>query len=523
MNEGETRGMRFHRESRSESYDAIVIGSGIGGLTTAALLAREGRRVLAVERHDRPGGYAHGFRRRRYRFDSAVHLIGGCEPTGFEGGGLVDRVLRAVGARDECRFLRVDPFYSTNFPGFELRAPGSLDEFVDAHVEAFPDQQKGLRQLMQLCLDIRQEAQRAPDFLYVSDLARLRKLYPTLVRYHRATLGRVMDEQIDDPRLKAVFSTLWPYLGLPPSRVSFLYWATMLTSYVADGAYSCEGGFQRLVDALVHGLERAGGELLLKSTVRRILVENGRASGVVLENGQRIAAPIIVSNADARQTFEELITAEHLPPTFLAKIRRMRTSVSAFVVYAAARLDVRAMGACHENFLYTSWDHDAHYADLCAGKPSWQTVTIPTLLDPSLAPPGEHTFILTTLLPADPQCSWREGKEAITERMLDAVERRFPGFRAHLTFCEGASPRTMERYTLNHGGAIYGWDLAPDQVGPGRLPPVAPVEGFYLAGHWTRPGGGVYGVMTSGVEAARRITGLSSDALLVPALSEDDT
>jgi prolycopene isomerase len=506
--------MRFHRESSRDVYDAIVIGSGIGGLTTAALLGKEGWRVLVVERHDRPGGYAHAFRRRRYRFDSAVHLIGGCEPTVFEGGGLVDRLLSALGVRERCRFLRIDPFYRSIFPGFEMQAPAGLDEFIAAHTERFPAEEKGLRQLAQLCLDIRQEAQRAPDFLLISDLVRLRKLYPTLVRYHRATLGKVMDEQLQDPRLKAVFATLWPYLGLPPSRVSFLYWATMLMSYVADGAYYCEGGFQRLAEALVHALEGEGGELLLKSTVRRITVENGRASGVVLDNGQRISAPVVVSNADARHTFEELVTAEHLPPSFLAKLRRMRTSVSAFVVYAAARLDPREHHAGHENFLYRHWDHDRHFADVCRGTPSWQSVTVPTLVDPSLAPPGEHIFILTTLLPADPTRSWRTGKQELVEQLLGGVEARFPGFRSKLTFCEGASPRTMERYTLNQGGAIYGWDLAPDQVGPGRLPSNAPVEGLFLVGHWTRPGGGVYGVMTSGVDVARRISGTPSDGLL---------
>src|SRR4029077_7579716 len=104
--------MRFRREARRERYDAIVIGSGIGGLTAAALLARAGKQVLVCERHDRPGGYAHAFRRGSYLFDSAVHLVGGCAPTAFEGGGLLHRVLESVGARDELEFKRIDPLYT---------------------------------------------------------------------------------------------------------------------------------------------------------------------------------------------------------------------------------------------------------------------------------------------------------------------------------------------------------------------------------------------------------------------------
>ena len=87
------------------------MGSGIGGLTTAGLLARAGRSVLVIERHDRVGGYAHAFRRGRYQFDSAVHLIGSCEPVTFEGGGLIHNLLTQLGVRDECDFARIDPAY----------------------------------------------------------------------------------------------------------------------------------------------------------------------------------------------------------------------------------------------------------------------------------------------------------------------------------------------------------------------------------------------------------------------------
>ena len=105
-------GARFHRESRRDAYEAIVIGGGFGGLSAAALLARAGKRVLLLERHDRVGGYGHAFRRSRYRFDSAVHLIGGCAPGGTNGGGLVARLLGALGLEGRAPLVRVDPVYA---------------------------------------------------------------------------------------------------------------------------------------------------------------------------------------------------------------------------------------------------------------------------------------------------------------------------------------------------------------------------------------------------------------------------
>jgi phytoene dehydrogenase-like protein len=226
--------MRFHEEAARDRYDAIVIGSGLGGLTSAALLARAGRSVLIVERHDRPGGYAHAFRRRGYRFDSAVHLVSGCEPVPFEGGGVLHDLLSDLGVRDRCDFVRVDPCYRVEWPGMTLDAPCELDRFAEAHAERFPKAEKGIRGFLEDCLQIRGEASRAEE--QAGPLRRPER-YPLLLRYRRATLAQVLEARVEDPGARAALAALWPYLGLPPSRVSFLYYATMLTSYVADGAY----------------------------------------------------------------------------------------------------------------------------------------------------------------------------------------------------------------------------------------------------------------------------------------------
>ncbi len=500
--------MRFHGEARQDTYEAIVVGAGIGGLTAAALLARAGRRVLVVERHDRVGGYAHSFRRGRYLFDSAVHLVGGCEPTAFEGGGLIHNLLSELGVRDRCHFQRIDPCYAAAFPGMAAVAPGDLDEFIAAYSDQYPTNAKGLREFMQECLNIRNEIRRASELDTPFHAFQTPDRFPTLMRYRKATLAEVLDERIDAPELRAVIGALWPYLGLPPSRVSFLYFAMMLMSYLADGAYYCAGTFQKFAEALAAAITESGSEILLRSTVRRVRVEHGRACGVLLENGQRIDAPLVISNADATQTVEELVGPEAFPPRYLRRMRRMKPSLSAFVAYLAARLPLSKQGTCHETFLYSSLDHeDAHRSSL-AGNPNWLSVTIPTLADPSLAPDGEQLMILTTLLPYGDASRWRSDKRQILERLIDRADERFGGLKESVVFADAGSPRTMERYTRNRGGALYGWEVSPSQVGPGRLEGATPIEGLHFAGHWTQPGGGIYGVVSSGIQTAHAALGV---------------
>ena len=293
----------------------------------------------------------------------------------------------------------------------------------------------------------------------------------------------------------------------------------MLFSFVDEGAYYCQGTFMNLVNALVEALKRDGGELLLLARVRRILVEGGAAKGVVLENGQRIGAKTVISNVDATQTFQELVGFDKTPLRYRHKLNRMRPSLSGFVLYLATDLDVSKMGASHEMFLYRSWDNDETYQEMKSGVPRATNVTVPTLTDGSLAPQGEHIVTITALVPYEIGAAWKDEKTRYAEALLDELDSRFPGIKGRLKFVEGGSPRTMERYTLNLTGAIYGWEVSPDQVGPGRLGQETPIKNLFLAGHWTQPGGGVYGVTASGVQAAQKVLGYKGTAAMFEALA----
>lgn len=488
-------------------YDVIVIGSGIGGLTAAGLLARMGQSVLVLESHDRPGGYAHGFQRKKYRFDAGVHLISGCSDTGYRGGQIIYKVLEALALEQEIRFLPIDPFSHAYYPGLDAALPQSLDAFTAELGRLFPSERRGVQALTRLCLQLTEEIAAADEIMAKVGYAKAQRLLPALFKYRKATLAEVAAQFIRNPKLLGLFASNWPYLGLPPGQVSFVYWSTMLIGYMVDGAYYCSGGFQGLAETLVKGLQRYGGEIRYKSTVEKIFIENNSVVGVSVE-GQRLAAPTVIANADIRRTVFEMVGARYFPTRFIEKINAMRPSLSIFSVYIATDLELSTLKLAHESFCYQDFDHERNFARTLKGDISWLSITAPTLAAPELAPPGRHLLLLTTLLPFQAVPSWRQAKSAYMQTLLAMAERYIPGLRDHILLVEGGSPATMQRYTGNHQGAAYGWEVTPDQIGPARIPNRSPIRGLYFAGHWASPGSGIYGVTVSGVQAARKVLGI---------------
>jgi prolycopene isomerase len=279
-------------------------------------------------------------------------------------------------------------------------------------------------------------------------------------------------------------------------------------SVVFNGGFLPRGGIRRIVDLLETVIVTHGGEVRKKAPVKSILVKGGKALGVILENGEEIRAESVVSNSDARTTFLSLVGEDKLPPDFIARLRKIEIMYSAFNVF----LGVKAQGLGMETLApaiccFPGYDLDEQYLAMQKGEIERTSfwIGIPTLTNPFMAPEGHHLVVLYVPVPYRLKGKdWRHPKEDFTQRLINMAEKAIPGLRKDTVLVDAASPDTLVRYTGNSEGAVAGWACTPeaDALRPANR---TPIEGLFLAGHWTFPGPGTGSVMHSGWLAASMI------------------
>ncbi|UED88450.1 NAD(P)/FAD-dependent oxidoreductase [Streptomyces profundus] len=517
----------------AREWDAIVVGAGLAGLTSAAYLAAAGRRVLVLEQHDIAGGNSHVFRRRRrYEFDVGVHYVGDCGADGT-----VPAILAGLGARDRVEFREMDPdcFDRVVLPGLTLDVPASWPEYRARLAKAMPEETTGLDTFTGIVQALGAEQRAALLAGGEPTLTEMLAMTPTVREWGRRPLAALFDHCGLSARARTVLAAQSPNYGLSPQDATVGMHATVIDHYIR-GAYFPVGGGQVLAATLVEALEANGGALVTRCLVDRLLVRDRTVGGVALADGTEFHAPLVISNADYRRTMLELVGEEHLARPVVRKTREARMTLPFATVYVALDREIARLGGPYSAeageaniWWYDTEDIDDYYRELATGRLPDEVrflfASFSSLKDPGsrhMCPPGHSNFQLMTVCPPEyepwgvsggpadgvryrRQEAYRAAKEEFTERVLVAAERLLGPFRDHVVHLETATPLTQERYTRSTGGTPYG---IASWGGHGTRPDLGTgIAGLYAVGQSSRYGSGITGVMVGGMACAGAVLG----------------
>lgn len=488
-----------------QNFDVIVVGSGIGGLCAGSLLARYGKKTIICESHTIAGGAAHCFRRQKFKFDSGPSFY--CGLTTANSLNPVKQVLDVLG--ESLNSVNYDPLGHYHLGNLSFPVYSDSETYLREVAKITTSGAKELARFQQRLLSLYDSMKGIPALALRADwqsifilLGRypeyMLKMLPHLSLV-RASVGDVMDETIKDPWVRQLIDLECFLLsGLKAAGTIAPEVAFMLGERSRAGVEYPLGGSEAIINALVRGLERWGGKLRLGAHVEQILIENGKASGVRLKNGEILIAPIVISNASVWDTYTKLLNPEDLPQSY----RQSALETPAVESFMHLHLGIRAQGlenlTGHHVVVHQPTQDITTPGNTCM-------ISIPSVWDADLAPQGHHVVHAYTL---EPYTQWERNQAYQTRKhqkaqtLYRAIERVIPDIRDRVVLELIGTPLTHAHYLRRYQGT-YGPAIS---AGKGTFPSnQTPIKGLYRVGDSTMPGIGVPAVAASGILCANTL------------------
>jgi phytoene dehydrogenase-like protein len=509
-----------------KKYDAVVIGAGLSGLSAGASLARAGKKVLVLEHHAIPGGYAHSFQRGKFWFEVSLHAVFGLWP-----GGDLRKALSELGVYDQLKFDRVDPVYVARYPEHEVIVEADFSRYRTELTRQFPDEKEQIddlfRDIGQFDEDVckfregmRQGRRVSPEEMATE--------FPHMASAFPQTWTAYLDSRIQSRELRGILSALWGYVGQPSSQVSAALMLFLITGYNMGGGYYPEGGSMAISRAIEAEIHRCGQEILYNQTASKIHLRDGKVAAVTTEQGLTVECDLVISAMNMPDTILRLVGSEHFDPVYVEKIRQRKLGPSSFLLYLGVDRELLEVEwKYHEYFLCETYDVDQAYEHVREGRFDKTDLYIGHYRAPEgheRTPENYISLVVMTLAFADYADFWgtggdytgyrrnrryREIKKEVGETLLGRVEKIIPGLRRAIVHQNTATPITNIRYTLNPEGSIYGFEQDVHNFSD-RLQPTTPVANLFLSGMWIA-GGGIGSAICSGKNVGDMAVGYLED------------
>ena len=490
-------GKKYNKANLKEFYDSIIIGSGLGGLTTAAFLAKNGQRVLGLERHYTAGGFTHVYKRAGFEWDVGLHYIGKVHDPKSPLRLIFDEITDG-----KLDWKKMGPVYDNIIIGDEeFSFVEGLSNFKSKMIEYFPKEKSAINEYISLVKKVNSSSR---SYFMKKALPKwLRFLLSpfmgrTFLKYAKKTTKEVLNELTNNEKLIGVLTGQWGDYGLPPGRSPFSIHAMISNHYFDGGNYPIGGG-SKIAETIVSVIEKNGGEVITNAPVKEILVEKERVQGVLLENGVKIFSDRVISNAGIKNTYHLL------PPHCVKKeglksvLTELKSSMGHYCLYIGLEGNTEELQLKTTNqWIYKSEFHDENidsFLEKPVGEFPLVYISFPSAKDPSWDKryPGKSTIEMITLSDYDWFSKW-EGtdwhkrgddynslKEEVSQRLLNVLFKKFPNLKKKVTFYELSTPLSTKHFSNYQKGELYGLDHTFSRF-QSDISTRGPVKNLFLTG-----------------------------------------
>jgi len=523
-------GTRYRATRVEKQYDAIVIGSGIGGMTTAALMSKAGKKVLVLEQHYTAGGYTHSYSRNGYEWDVGVHYIGEVgDPSSS-----MRRVFDFI-TDSQLKWAKMDDNYDRFYFGEDVyNLTAGREKFQTGLAAHFPEEIETIAKYLKMLDGVsRLIPLKVMDKLLPHTLCRpynFIKKYG-LPNYFNKTTYEVLSSLTSNQKLIAVLTGQYGDCGLPPKKSSFLIHALIARHYLS-GAYYPEGGAWKIADTIIPVIQQSGGDVLTYATVKQIALDKGKVIGVEMADGHVIKATKVISGAGVINTFEHLLpqnVVEH--HGYSQHLKRISSSIAHLGMYLGFKGSPAELKLPKTNFwIFPHYDADKAYVEFEADKQKEFPavyISFPAAKDPEWQRqhPDKSTIEIVAPCPYEWFKEWKDEpwgkrsddyeqlKDYFAQRMLEALYSKMPHLRGRVDYFETSTPLSTEYFCGYKKGELYGLDHDPNRFEQNWLRPKTSIPGLYLTGQDILTCG-VGGAMMGGVMSAVAVLGWSNYKLL---------
>lgn len=523
-------GRRYRSNRLAASYDAVIIGSGIGGLTTAALLSDLGWKVCVLEQHYTAGGYTHSYDRNGYEWDVGVHYIGDV------GAKTRSRLLFDFISGGKLKWAPMDDEYDRFFIGDKVfSAVAGKQQFRENLIASFPSEEKAIDRYLDLLSTVGKGMSAYAMNRLLKPWQRL-IAWPYLKWKIPALMFRntheVLSELTSDADLIAVLTGQWGDMGLPPKRSAFMVHAMIARHYMHGGFYPV-GGSWRMAETIIPQIQKTGGEVFTYARVKRIVLDGQRVTGVEMSDGHIIDCACVVSSAGVNNTFSHLLPADSVQKAgYTPLLERVKPSMAHLGIYIGLKETAEQLGLPKTNFwVYDSNDSDAaverFMQDPQAPFPVVY-ISFPSAKDPDYERRRPGTATIEIVAPAPFQWfeKWQgttwgqrgddydEFKAQLGERLMQHLYDKLPQLKGKVDYFEVSTPLSTDHFCAYQQGELYGLDHDTTRLKQTWLGPRTRFNGLWLSGQDVLTCG-VTGAMMAGLLTTTAIVGPRKAATLI--------